>query len=79
MKKFIDFITEEKPKVYKSTKTEYYSHQRKTPNPYTGSATVSKSRKVTDWVAVVNGKHIAGHSTKRSALDTWHKMNKKDD
>ena len=79
MKNFLDFITEEKPHVYKSTSTEYYTTQRKTVNPYTGSSTSAKSRKVVHWVAVVGGKKIGGHATKRDAVATWHKMNKKND
>lgn len=79
MKKFTDFITEEKPHVYKSTSTEYYSTQRKSVNPYTGSARVAKSRKFTHWVAVVNGKKIGGHARKRDAVATWNQMQKKED
>lgn len=78
MKTFSDFIVEEKPHVYKHTFTEYSSTQRKTPNPYTGSTTSARSRKVTHWVAVVNGKKVGGHATKRDAIDTWHKMTKAD-
>lgn len=63
-----------KPHVYKSTSTEYSTVHRKTVNPYTGSSTSARSRKVTDWVAVVNGKKIGGHNTKRDAVATWHKL-----
>ena len=81
MKKFTDFISEnaEKPNVYKRTSTEYYSSQRKTVNPYTGSARSAKKRTVTDWVAVVDGKKIGGHGSKKSAIATWHEMSKKKD
>jgi hypothetical protein len=78
MKKFSDFIVEEKPHVYKHTSTEYSTLQRKSVNPYTGSSTSARARKTTNWVAVVNGKKIGGHSTKRDAIDTWRKMTKKD-
>lgn len=78
MKTFSDFISEEKPHVYKSTSTEYSSSQRKTVNPYTGSARSARSRKVVDWIAVVDGKKIGGHARKRDAVTTWHKMTKKD-
>lgn len=78
MKKFTDFISEEKPHVYKSTSTEYTSLQRKTVNPVTGSSRSARTRKVTDWVAVVDGKKIGGHARKRDAVNTWHKMTKKD-
>lgn len=78
MKKFSDFLSEEKPHVYKSTSTEYYSTQRRSVNSYTGSSRVAKTRKVTDWVAVVDGKKIGGHARKRDAVATWHKMTKKD-
>jgi len=80
LKKFTDFISEEKPHVYKQTSTEYSTLQRKTVNPYTGSSTSARSRKVTDWIAVVDGKKIGGHATKRDAVVTWNKLTaKKDD
>lgn len=80
MKKFSDFITEEKPHVYKQTTTEYSTMQRKTVNPYTGSSATARSRKATDWIAVVDGKKIGGHARKRDAVNTWHKLTtKKDD
>lgn len=78
MKKFTDFISEEKPHVYKSTSTEYSSSQRKTVNPYTGSSRSARTRKSVDWIAVVDGKKIGGHARKRDAVATWHKMTKKD-
>lgn len=80
MKSFKGFISEEPPKkpdVYKHTSTEYSSIQRKTVNPYTGSAKSARSRKVTDWIAVVDGKKIGGHSTKRDAIATWYKLTNK--
>jgi len=48
--------------TYKIVRTEYRNIFRK-------DGTSSPSyRKVTDWVAVINGRHVGGFSTKRSAL-----------
>jgi hypothetical protein len=81
MKTLKQFVSEQKtktkkPNVYKRTTTEYYTTQRKSVNPYTGSAKSTKSRKVSDWVAVVGDKKVGGHGSKKSAIATWHELNK---
>jgi hypothetical protein len=48
--------------TYKAIRTEYRNLIRK-------DGTSSPSyRKVTDWVAVINGRNVSGFSTKRDAL-----------